>query len=110
MADSYETYLTAEVEKALWEVFPRNLTVSDDMQREVAQIIINHKGDASDKERLANQVVEFLVLRKQIPVRNIVEPLKKLYSLRFGRQLCRRQAAALQAHSSNGREPVSVMR
>ena len=107
MADSCETYLTAEVEKALWEVFPRNRTVSDDMQREVAQIIINHKGDASDKERLANQVVEFLVLRRRVPVRNIVEPLKKLYSLRFGRQLCRRQAA-LQAHPSSGREPVSV--
>ena len=109
MADSYETYLTAEVEKALWEVFPRNLTVSDDMQREVAEDI-KGMGDASDREMLANQVVEFLALRRRVPVRNIIEPLKKLYSLRFGRQLCRRQAAALQAHSSNGREPVSVMR
>ena len=109
MADSYETYLTAEVEKALWEVFPRNLTVSDDMQREVAEVI-KGKADASDREMLANQVVEFLALRRRVPVRNIIEPLKKLYSLRFGRQLCRRQAAALQAHSSNGREPVSVMR
>ena len=109
MADSYETYLTAEVEKALWEVFPRNLTVSDDMQREVAEVI-KGMGDASDREMLANQVVEFLALRRRVPVRNIIEPLKKLYSLRFGRQLCRRQAAALQAHSSNGREPVSVMR
>ena len=109
MADSYGTYLTAEVEKALWEVFPRNLTVSDDMQREVAEVI-KGMGDASDREMLANQVVEFLALRRRVPVRNIIEPLKKLYSLRFGRQLCRRQAAALQAHSSNGREPVSVMR
>ena len=107
MATCYEPCLTDRVENALWEAFPRNRPVSDDMQREVAQIIINHKGDASDKERLANQVVEFLVLRKQIPVRNIVEPLKKLYSLRFGRQLCRRQAA-LQAHPSSGRELVSV--
>ena len=106
MADSYETYLTAEVEKALWEVFPRNLTVSDDMQREVAEVI-KGMGDASDREMLANQVVEFLALRRRVPVRNIVEPLKKLYSLRFGRQLCRRQAA-LQAHPSSGREPVSV--
>ena len=109
MADSYETYLTAEVEKELWEVFPRSLTVSDDMQREVAEVI-KGMGDASDREMLANQVVEFLALRRRVPVRNIIEPLKKLYSLRFGRQLCRRQAAALQAHSSNGREPVSVMR
>ena len=109
MADSCETYLTAEVEKALWEVFPRNLTVSDDMQREVAEVI-KGMGDASDREMLANQVVEFLALRRRVPVRNIIEPLKKLYSLRFGRQLCRRQAAALQAHCSNGREPVSVMR
>ncbi len=106
MADSYETYLTAEVEKALWEVFPRNLTVSDDMQREVAEVI-KGMGDASDREMLANQVVEFLALRRRVPVRNIIEPLKKLYSLRFGRQLCRRQAA-LQAHPSSGREPVSV--
>ena len=106
MADSYETYLTAEVEKALWEVFPRNLTVSDDMQREVAEVI-KGMGDASDREMLANQVVEFLALRRRVPVRNIVEPLKKLYSLRFGRQLCRRQAA-LQAHPSSGRESVSV--
>ena len=106
MADSYETYLTAEVEKALWEVFPRNLTVSDDMQREVAEDI-KGMGDASDREMLANQVVEFLALRRRVPVRNIIEPLKKLYSLRFGRQLCRRQAA-LQAHPSSGREPVSV--
>ena len=106
MADSYETYLTAEVEKALWEVFPRSLTVSDDMQREVAEVI-KGKVDASDREMLANQVVEFLALRRRVPVRNIIEPLKKLYSLRFGRQLCRRQAA-LQAHPSSGREPVSV--
>ena len=108
MADSsgFETYLTAEVEEALWKVFPRNRTVSDDMQQEIAQII-SHKGDASDKERLANQVVEFLALRRRVPVRNIVEPLKKLYSVRFGRQLCRRQAA-LQAHPSSGRELVSV--
>ena len=106
MADSYETYLTAEVEKALWEVFPRNLTVSDDMQREVAEDI-KGMGDSSDREMLANQVVEFLALRRRVPVRNIIEPLKKLYSLRFGRQLCRRQAA-LQAHPSSGREPVSV--
>ena len=106
MADSYETYLTAEVEKELWEVFPRSLTVSDDMQREVAEDI-KGMGDSSDREMLANQVVEFLALRRRVPVRNIIEPLKKLYSLRFGRQLCRRQAA-LQAHPSSGREPVSV--
>ncbi len=109
MADSCETYLTAEVENALWEEFPRNRPVSDDMQREVAEDI-KGMGDASDREMLANQVVEFLALRRRVPVRNIIEPLKKLYSLRFGRQLCRRQAAALQAHCSNGREPVSVMR
>ena len=107
MADSCETYLTAEVENALWEAFPRNRPVSDDMQREVAQIIINHKGDAAGRKMLANQVVEFLALHRRVPVRNIVEPLKKLYSLRFGRQLCRRQAA-LQAHPSSGRESVSV--
>ena len=106
MADSCETYLTAEVENALWEAFPRNRPVSDDMQREVAQII-KGMGDASDREMLANQVVEFLALRRRVPVRNIIEPLKKLYSLRFGRQLCRRQAA-LQAYPSSGREPVSV--
>ena len=106
MADSCETYLTAEVENALWEAFPRNRPVSDDMQREVAQII-KGMGDASDREMLANQVVEFLALRRRVPVRNIIEPLKKLYSLRFGRQLCRRQVA-LQAHPSSGREPVSV--
>ena len=106
MADSCETYLTAEVEKALWVVFPRNRTVSDEMQLKVAEII-KGEDDAAGREMLANQVVEFLALHRRVPVRNIVEPLKRLYSLRFGRQLCRRQAA-LQAHPSSRREPVSV--
>ena len=93
MADSsgFEAYLTAEVEEYLWDKFPCDERVTDAGQRQIAEIIAKEE-DASARRVLANQVVEFLAVCRGVPVQNVVQELKDLYSHTRGRQLCRWQA------------------
>ena len=91
MATCYEPCLTDRVEEYLWDAFPCDKSVTDAGQRQIAEIIAKEE-DASARRVLANQVVEFLAVCRGVPVQNVVQELKNLYSHTRGRQLCRWQA------------------
>ena len=104
MATCYEPCLTDRVEEYLRDKFPCDERVTDAGQRQIAEIIAKEE-DASARRVLANQVVEFLAVCRGVPVQNVVQELKNLYSHSRGRKLCRWQAAtragALKRHPSN---------
>ena len=106
MATCYEPCLTDRVEDNLWDKFPCDERVTDAGQRQIAEIIAKEE-DASARRVLANQVVEFLAVCRGVPVQNVVQELKNLYSHTRGRQLCRWQAehreVVREAHRSNQR-------
>lgn len=100
-----DTHLNSRVEDYLWDEFPCDKPVTDESQRRFAKMISDEGESADVKQAMANQVVEFLVTRRGIRVRNVVQELKDLYSHSFGRRLCKWEAQqrreALRRHPSS---------
>jgi hypothetical protein len=108
MATCYEPCLTDRVEEYLWDKFPCDERVTDAGQRQIAEIIAKEE-DASARRVLANQVVEFLAVCRGVPVQNVVQELKDLYSHTRGRQLCRWQAKHREVVREDRRSNQKVM-
>ena len=108
MATCYEPCLTDRVEEYLWGKFPCDERVTDAGQRQIAEIIAKEE-DASARRVLANQVVEFLAVCRGVPVQNVVQELKDLYSHTRGRQLCRWQAKHREVVREDRRSNQKVM-